>query len=358
MNQTFLRRFSTFFSRWELWYHLLMMPILFPIGNYYFVGPRYFNDFQAFTLGTIVVFGLYWFSVVTLTLAVRGVIHRYPDVQRATRRTLVMLTVVGILTVALASLDVFTYSLFPSLGVRFTWNAVRPILVLGLIFDLCFCVALNVFYTYNQWHRDQTENEQLRQATIQHQLDTLKMKINPHFLFNSLTSLSSLIGEDQKQAERFVDQLSKVYRYLLQANTRDLVSLQTELEFVGNYVDLLLTRYGQSLRIDQATDAVFLEYLLPPLTIQTLIDNAIKHNAMSPAKPLTIAIETTQNGWLVIRNNLQRKTVKMDLYNSRLANLMTKYRSLSRNDVLVVETETHFEVSLPLLNHSTQIKSN
>ncbi|GAB3274196.1 hypothetical protein GCM10027347_46960 [Larkinella harenae] len=349
MIQAFFRRFTSFFSRWEFWYHILMMPILFPIGNYYFIGPRYFSDWRVFGIGTAIIFLLYWLSVFTLTVAVRWVINRYPDAHRSTHRTLVMLFMVGGLTIGLALLDVFAYSLFPSLGVRFSWSAVRPILILGLIFDLCFCVALNVFYTYNQWHRDQTENEQLRQATLQHQLDTLKMKINPHFLFNSLTSLSSLIGEDQELAEKFVDQLSKVYRYLLQANTRELVNLQTELEFVGNYANLLQTRYPASLRIDQATDAMLLDHLLPPLTLQILIDNAIKHNVMSASRPLFIDIQTTPTGRLMVRNNLQRKAVKMDLSQAKLATLMDKYRQMNRGEVQVLVSDTHFEVLLPLL---------
>ncbi|KAA9357679.1 histidine kinase [Larkinella humicola] len=326
-----------------------MMPVLFPVGNYYFVGSRYFSDARVFLLGTAVVFGLYWLSVITLTLAVRGVIRHYPDVLRATLRTLVMLAVVGLITIGLAVLDVFIYSLFPLLNVPFTWDAIRPILILGLIFDLCFCVALNVFYTYNQWHRDQTENELLRQATLQHQLDSLKMKINPHFLFNSLTSLSSLIGEDQKQAEQFVDQLAKVYRYLLQANTQALVSLQTELEFVANYSALLQTRYGPALRVDLPADSAFSDTLLPPLTLQLLIDNAIKHNVMSTGKPLSISLQTTPDGRLAVRNTLQRKSVKMDLSQARLATLMAKYRQLGLEEIRVEETGTHFEVWLPLL---------
>ncbi|MFD1140151.1 sensor histidine kinase [Larkinella insperata] len=349
MIQKVYRRSTAFFSRWELWYHILMMPILFPVGNYFFLGPNYFQDGRVFLLGTAVIFFLYWLSVITLTLAVRWVLRRFPGVERATRRTLVMLVLVGGLTVGLAVLDLFTYSLFPSLGVTLDWQTVRPILVLGLVFDLCFCVALNVFYTYRQWHLDQTENEQLRQATLQHQLDTLKLKINPHFLFNSLTSLSSLIGEDQQRAEQFVDQLSKVYRYLLQSNTRELVSLQTELEFMANYVDLLQTRYGSGLRIDHSTDATLLDHLLPPLSLQTLIDNAIKHNIMSASRPLFITIQTTQDRRLLIRNNLQRKTVKMDLSQAKLTNLLAKFRQLTPEEVRVQETDTHFEVSLPLL---------
>ncbi|MGA0558750.1 sensor histidine kinase [Larkinella sp. VNQ87] len=344
-----LRRLTSFFSRWELGYHLLMMPVLFPIGNYYFIGPRYFEEGDTFLLGTALIFVLYWFSVITLTLAVRGVIRRYPGAHQSTLRTLVMVALVGLLTVGLAGLDVYTYSLFPDLGVPFSWKTVQPILVLGLVFDLCFCVALNAFYTYRQWYLDQTENELLRQATLQHQLDTLKMKINPHFLFNSLTSLSSLIGEDQQRAEAFVDQLSKVYRYLLQANTHQHVSLQQELDFITSYSDLLQTRYGASLRVELAVNAVLGDHLLPPLTLQTLIDNAIKHNSMSAAKPLQIRIETTPENRLVVRNSLQRKPVRMDLSQTRLATLMTKYRQWSQQDVQVTETDTQFEVSLPLL---------
>ncbi|WP_229311146.1 sensor histidine kinase [Larkinella soli] len=350
MARPLYQRITGFFPKGELLYHTLMMPVLFPIGNYFLIGPRYFNDGAVFALGTGLVFVLYWLAVVTLTLVIRWVIRRFPNARQATLRILTMLVLVGGVTALLALLVVFVFSRFPLLGTQFGWNAVRPILILGLVFDLFLCIMLTVFYTYNQWHKDQTENEQLRQAALQHQLDALKMQINPHFLFNSLTSLSSLIGEDQEQAERFVDNLSKVYRYLLQANHREVVPLQSELEFITSYTNLLHTRYGASLRVSQEIDPALLDLCLPPQSLQTLVDNAIKYNIMLPGKPLTIRIRTTPDGRLQVTNSLQRKTIRVETSQHRLSALIAKYRLLGETQVSITETGTEFEVTLPLLN--------
>lgn len=327
----------------------MLVPFLIPVCNYYLIGPNYFSDLRLFVGGTILLFGLYAVVTIGITKAVRWTISHYPNVEQSTQRTLALLVVLSGLSSGAVVFDVFIYSLIPAFGTDFTWVRIRPILILTLLFDFAFCTALSLFYAYQQWHNDQTINEQLRQANYQHQLDALKMQINPHFLFNSLTSLSSLIGENKQLAGQFVDELSKVYRYLLQANTRELVSLQTELTFIASYSNLLQTRYGASLQITQAIDATYLERSLPTLSLQTLIDNAIKHNVMSPAKPLTISIETADEGLLLVQNNLQRKVVKVETQQANLSNLTTKYRLLGNTDVRVEETSTHFRVWLPLL---------
>ncbi|GAB3502411.1 hypothetical protein GCM10027341_30360 [Spirosoma knui] len=341
-----------FFSKIEWIYHLLMMPVLFPLGNYYFIGPRYFQDLITFLMGTAVVFGLYWLSIIALTFAVRWVTSRFPDQRQAVTRTLVMLVLVGGLTVLLASFDVWIYSVTPFLQVQFSWDAVRPIWILGFIFDIFLCIALNLFYAYSQWQENQTENEQLKRAALQHQFDALKGQLNPHFLFNSLNSLSSLISEDPDRAERFVDELSKVYRYLLQAGNRDLVSLQEEITFIRVYINLLQTRYGSSLRVELDIVRDYLNRMLPPLSLQTLIDNAVKHNVMLHDKPLTITIRTTPLG-LQVNNNLQRKKITVETQRSGLANLAAKYRLFGEEPVQIRETESDFRVTLPLLQIPT-----
>ncbi|QJW92344.1 histidine kinase [Spirosoma taeanense] len=326
-----------------------MMPVLFPLGNYYFIGLRYFRDPVTFAVGTALVCGLYWLSIVVLTLAVKQVIRWFPDVRQALPRTLVMLAVVGGLTVVLAIFDVWTYSLIPVTGVRFTWAAVQPIWILGFIFDVFLCIALSVFYTYAQWKTYQTENEQLKRTALQHQFDTLKGQLSPHFLFNSLNSLSSLIGDDPARAEQFVDDLSKVYRYLLQAGNHQWISLQAELRFITIYAGLLQTRYGSSLRIEQQVARAYLERSLPPLSLQTLIDNAIKHNVMLTNKPLLITISTTTDGELRVQNNRQQKTIRVETSQSGLANLLAKYRLIGNESVRIEQTDTDFTVTLPLL---------
>ncbi|GAB3996145.1 hypothetical protein GCM10028807_38150 [Spirosoma daeguense] len=349
----FLLKRPSFFSTYEWWYHLLMMPVLFPLGNYYFVGLRYFSDPLVFLSGTVTVFFLYWLSIVTLTVAVRWVIARFPDVRQALQRTLVMLILVGGLTVVLAIFDVWVYSIVPSTGVRFSWKAVRPIWILGLLFDLFLCIALSMFYTYSQWKKHITENEQLKRMALQHQFDRLKGQLNPHFLFNSLNSLSSLISEDAEKAERFVDDLAKVYRYMLQAGKNpigagELVSLQAEMDFIAIYISLLRIRYGESLQVEYRIDELFKGYNLPPLSLQILIDNAIKHNIMMADKPLSISIRTTAFGQLRVENNLQRKTLRVETRQSELSNLTAKYQLLSNEPVAIQETQTRFVVTLPL----------
>jgi hypothetical protein len=342
-----------FFTPYEWAYHLAMMPVLFPLGNYYFIGPRYFTDARAFVAGTAVVFGLYWLSILVLTAAVRRVIARYPEVGQGLPRTGSMLLVVGVLTAALAVFDVWVYSQVPATGVAFRWEAVRPIWVLGAAFDVALCLALSLFYALARWKRDEAESEQLQRAALQRQFDTLKGQVNPHFLFNSLSSLSALIGENPAEAERFVDELSKVYRYLLQAGSLQRISLQAELEFLTHYAYLLSVRYGASLRLTQDVPVSLHTGHLIPLSLQLLVDNALRHNAMSAGRPLCIDVTAVLGpaGWEVrVRNTRQHRTRRLDTDQPGLPVLLAKYRLLTPEPVRIEETDAHFTVSMPLLS--------
>jgi sensor histidine kinase YesM len=337
-----------FFSKYEWWYHLAMMPVLFAVGNYYFIGKIYFQDIDIFLKATVLVFFLYWFSVVTLTWVVRGIINRYPNVDQTRRRLAVMLLAVGSLTVLLATFDVWAYSITPGLGVSFTWQAIWPIIVLGAFFDVFLCAMLGLFYSLEQWKKNQAENEKLERIALETQFNALRGQVNPHFLFNSLNTLSSLIGEDQEQAEHFVEDLAKVYRYTLQAAKSDLVTLQAELQFAETYVRLLHVRYGESLVI-LLPPATTTDLSLPPLALQILIDNAIKYNVMSPARPLVIDIVINSQRRLIVSNNFQPKVRAVATNHAGLRELNAKYALISRREVEVQQQEGHFVVSLPLL---------
>ncbi|GGB86018.1 sensor histidine kinase [Dyadobacter sediminis] len=343
----------TFFSRYEWWYHLAMMPVLFAVGNHYFIGPEYFRDVKIFLIATALVFVLYWLSIITLTLAIRWIIAKFPDVKHTRKRLIVMLVVVGGMTVFLAAFDVWAYSITPGLHVRFSWEALWPILILGGFFDLFLCAALGLFYTFEKWKQNQTETEKLERLALQHQFNTLKGHVNPHFLFNSLNTLSSLISEDTENAEAFVEDLSKIYRYMLQAAKSDLVMLRSELDFLIVYTRSLKTRYGESLKIDFPTDYSGPDFQIPPLTLQTLVDNAVRYNRMSLSKPLEIKIGIITGSEIVVRNNLQRKTRILETHPSGLSDLIEKYRLASSKCVQVEETGKYFTVTLPLLKEKT-----
>ncbi len=205
-----------------------------------------------------------------------------------------------------------------------------------------------------QHQREQVEAElvaeKLQQQMSVVQMSALQAQLNPHFLFNSLNSLSSLIADEPAQAERFVDELSSVYRYLLRTNDHDLTTLQTELAFIDSYYHLLKTRYGSGIDLKKTIDAPLLHYKLPPLTLQLLLENAVKHNVVSSDQPLVIQFTTSADGWLTVSNTLQRKAVnRVNSTQKGLLNILYKYQLLGQAAPTVEETASAFVVALPLI---------
>jgi hypothetical protein len=326
-----------------------MMPIFFVAGNYYFIGDSYFADFKTFLIGTELVFVLYWFSIVVLTVAIRWVIARFPHFHQNTIRLIVMLILVGSMTMLLAVFDVWAYSIFPYLKVKFVWDKIWPIMILGIFFDFFLCAALGLFYAFEKWKQNQTESERLERIALQQQFDTLKGQVNPHFLFNSLNTLSSLIGEDKDMAEQFVEDLSKIYRYMLQAAKVEFACLSTELEFLETYARLLKVRYGEGLQFKLPKPDFYKGIVLSPLSLQNLVDNAIKHNMMSVSKPLIITIDVLPDRRISVQNNLQKKIRSIDTQEALLANLVAKYSFLSNEPVEVINEDKRFTVILPVI---------
>lgn len=203
-------------------------------------------------------------------------------------------------------------------------------------------------------HREQVEaelvTEKLQQQMSAVQMMALQAQLNPHFLFNSLNSLSSLIADEPQKAERFVDEMSSVYRYLLRTNDLELTTLQTELAFIDSYYHLLKTRYGAGINLIKAVDESLLNYKIPPLTLQLLLENAVKHNVVSAEQPLSIQLLTHPDGWLEVSNSLLRKPVnRVNSTQKGLLNILSKYQLLGQAAPKVVETGTLFSVTLPLI---------
>ena len=178
--------------------------------------------------------------------------------------------------------------------------------------------------------------------------DSLKQQLNPHFLFNSLTSLSSLIRLDQIRAGEFLESLSSTYRYILKNRDSELVSLASEVHFTQTYVKLQKTRFEEGLIVNIDIDPEYAHWKIAPVTLQNLIENAIKHNKISNNKPLTIHI-FTENDNLVVRNNLQRKTFVETSNRKGLTNLSSLYQYLTDRTIEIIENENFFIVKIPLI---------
>jgi LytS/YehU family sensor histidine kinase len=227
--------------------------------------------------------------------------------------------------------------------------------LVGLTTNLIFQTLWEVIYIIGKYKEAVKEKDLLEQMQLEGEFDGLKQKVNPHFLFNSFNTLSSLISEDKDRAETFLDELSKVYRYLLKNNEDGMSSLQNELKFIQSYFQLLKTRHGESINLQIEVDNQYNTYLLPSLSLQMLVENAVKHNALSKAKPLSIEIFTTVGNKLVVNNNLQRRTVKAPGNRIGLENIREKYNLLHHEGFQVIEDEKNYTVVLPLIwSNSTE----
>ncbi|HNL40586.1 MAG TPA: histidine kinase, partial [Saprospiraceae bacterium] len=243
------------------------------------------------------------------------------------------------------------------LGSLFAWLAPdhhsQPNPVLKFISALLVSALVIAIYEalsfYLQLESAVAEKAELERQNIESQLEGLRNQVNPHFLFNSLNTLVYLIPEAPDKAVRFVQQLSKVYRYVLESREARIIPLQDELEFLQAYVFLLKERFGDNLRVNLSSLNGHTGQGIVPLTLQMLFENAIKHNIISTEKPLSIDV-FAENNHLVVRNTLQRKNQVMDSTGVGLGNIRTRYRMLTDQDVQVIVSHEYFTVLLPMIH--------
>lgn len=243
-----------------------------------------------------------------------------------------------------------------SLDLLFRWlipeHQAEPNLVVEFI--SAFLVSALVIASYEtlsfylQLEHAVAEKAELQRQNVESQLEGLRNQVNPHFLFNSLNTLVYLIPEDPDKAVRFVQQLSKVYRYVLESREARIIPLHDEMEFLHSYIFLLKERFGENLQVELRDLNGDREKAIVPLTLQMLFENAIKHNVISTEKPLRIEV-FAENGHLVVRNNLQRKNQVMDSTGVGLDNIQTRYRMLTDKEVEIIVSRDYFTVLLPMI---------
>lgn len=214
---------------------------------------------------------------------------------------------------------------------------------------LAVVISVLVIRIINQNNQNRLEIQNLKIENLQRQFDALKNQISPHFLFNSLNSLKTLIRETPDIAQEYLNQLASVLRYTLQANENKLVSVQDELKFIESYFFLVKIRFGNNIQMQQQIKEKSLLYKMPPFALQILIENAIKHNEISKRNPLEIIISETPNDTVLIKNNINQKLNPELGTGLGLANLTNQYRILSGKEISISKDDSFFIVELPLL---------
>jgi LytS/YehU family sensor histidine kinase len=219
-----------------------------------------------------------------------------------------------------------------------------------LLCTLCVVAIYESFYFKNELRKSVEEKELLKRESLNAQLSALKTQVNPHFLFNNLNTLSAVIPEDPQKAVDFVQRLAKVYRHILEVRDTSCIPLQEELDVLKAYAFLLETRFGDNLSIRIDIPPEKLQRKIVPLSLQILMENAIKHNIVSSEKPLRVAI-SCEDGRLVVSNNVQKKNQVNESTGIGLDNIRNRYRLLSDLPVEVSESGHHFTVSIPLIDN-------
>jgi len=218
-------------------------------------------------------------------------------------------------------------------------------IVLSILFVMSLITSSYQFFM--NWKKAAVQQEKLKHEHLALQYDTLRNQVNPHFLFNSLNSLSSLISKDPDKAVKFVKELSEIYRYVLDQKNTELVDLKDEIEFLNSYVFLQKIRFAESLKVNIDISAKNRKII--PLSLQMLLENAIKHNVVSKDKPLEIDVYSNSKNYIVVRNNIQKKIVVGTSTNIGLKNIKDRYAYFTNLPLNILETKESFIVEIPTI---------
>jgi len=218
----------------------------------------------------------------------------------------------------------------------------------GLIITLIITLIFHAIFFYKALTEKKVNEQQIVAKTETAKYESLKSQIDPHFLFNSLNVLTSLISENPKQAEKFTTKLSKVYRYVLEQKNKDLIELDEELHFAKTYMELLKMRFENAITFEIPVKASNSDLKILPLSLQLLLENTIKHNVVSEENPLKVII-TEEDGYLVVSNNFNPKAVLEKGTKVGLKNIIERYHLITLKRVSIEKLANQFIVKLPLL---------
>jgi LytS/YehU family sensor histidine kinase len=232
---------------------------------------------------------------------------------------------------------------------KVNWNIVGMTALIIMVAVLFIVHVYETVFLVKEAETEKVRRAQTEKAKAEAELEALKNQIDPHFIFNSLNTLSHLIEEKPVKAKLFNDNLADVYRYILQNKARDLVLLREEMEFLQGYFSLLIIRFEKAVQLNiDVPDDILDEFLIPPISLQVMAENAIKHNEFTNSTPLRIDV-VMKDDHLIVNNNLHKKTLRKASSKIGLQNLNERYMLTTKNFITIKEDGNNFTVTLPLL---------
>lgn len=326
---------------------LVSVPMAIIINSIYF-GQKYFSSAAFFFSATAISAVEFMINFVACGLIAVIFRKRLSAEHQLMRRLVLMIIIFLSISILLLFWLFRVYEMISFFDAPFNENQFAWTAVMLAIMNIFTTFLMEGIAKFKEWKQTSVESDKLSAAYKQSQLSALKSQVSPHFLFNSLNSLSSLIQEDEEKAELFLDELSKVYRYMLRNDDEQLVPLSTELDFLDSYSHLLHARFGVGLQIVSEINEADKDKLIAPLLLQVIIENAFTQNIVRKTNPLAIKISSGGNA-LYITNNLQPRASTADTdAEAGLDNLIKKYRLLGSN-LLVNEAAGFRTIQIPLI---------
>ncbi len=333
----------------DRWLRIIAVPLFSILSTIIFYSDEWLIHNQSFAkcfgssfLNTLVLWHLNRYIVILLR-------NYFPSIKQTFSRVWRQLIFSTLLSIIGSLLITKFYDSIHFWGNKVSMNDYIYNVVVVLFFVYIAITIYELNFYFREWQNSVSETEKLKKANLQSQFDALKNQVSPHFLFNSLNTLSALIEDNPVKAIKFVNQLSVVYRYLLQSNEKELSTLNEELAFLNAYFFLLKTRFEDGISMIIDIDEKFKHFLIPPLTLQILVENSVKHNIVSVSKPLLITITTGGDNLLIVKNNFQKKTMLVTSIGLGLANIAAKYKLLNKPGIDIIENPDDFIVTIPLL---------
>lgn len=331
----------------DKWLKIIGIPIVAMIGQRIFCWELLYEDVWLWTLNYLV--GI---AVTALTWEGESRIHywfikKYPGFAQTRKR---LIWELGMIAIFAALIMLVSKTLiFSHMGKDYPLSE-------GLIKSVVFCYVVSAIligiyesrYFLGEWQKNVQQTEALARAHLQSQFEALKKQLDPHFLFNSMNTLASLIHPENHAAQDYLERLSDVYRYVLETRERATVTLREELKFLSAYIYLIKVRFRDNIQVINELSSKEDEMHIPSLSLQILVENAIKHNVVAKDRPLIIKIYQ-EGGHIMVENNKQVKQSLGDSTKIGLQNIISRYSLLNAEPVRIVDEKDLFRVSLPLL---------